>query len=55
LNLETEDGTEFQGLLSADGRAIEGTIAWNGFRSNVSLVRVVTRKQPQVMVPLRDA
>ena len=55
LCLETEDGTEFQGLLSPDGSAIEGTIAWGGFRSHVSLERVVTRKQPQVMVPLRDA
>ncbi len=55
LSLETEDGTEFNGLLSPDGHAIEGTIAWDGFSSNVSLERVVTRKQPQVMVPLRDA
>lgn len=55
LRLETEDGIEFQGLLSPDGHVIEGTIARNGFRSKVSLERVVTRKQPQVMVPLRDA
>lgn len=55
LSLETESGTEFQGLLNSDGTAIEGTLAGNGFRSNVSLKRVATRKQPQVMVPLRDA
>ncbi len=55
LSLETAGGTEFHGRLSADGRAIDGTIAWDGFRSNVSLERVVTRKRPQVMVPLRDA
>ncbi len=55
LWLETAGGTEFHGRLSADGRAIEGTFARNGFRSNVSLERVVTRKRPQVMVPLRAA
>jgi hypothetical protein len=55
LCLATAGGTEFNGRLSADGRAIDGTIAWDGFRSNVSLERVVTRKRPQVMVPLRDA
>ena len=55
LWLETAGGTEFRGRLSADGRAIDGTLAWEGFRSTVSLERVVTRKRPQVMVPLRDA
>lgn len=55
LCLETAGGTEFKGFLRPDGGAIEGTIAWDGFRSNVSLERVVTRKQAQVMVPLRDA
>jgi len=55
LCLETASGTEFKGLLTSDGRAIEGTIVGDGFRSNVSLERVVTRKHAQVMVPLRDA
>ncbi|MFQ5529588.1 MAG: hypothetical protein ACE5FP_04500 [Gemmatimonadota bacterium] len=55
LCLATAGGTEFSGLLSPDGRAIDGTIAWNGIRSAASLERVATRKRPQVMVPLRDA
>lgn len=55
LYLETAGGTEFYGRLSDDGRAIDGTIAWDGFRSHVRLERVVTRKRPQVMVPLRHA
>jgi hypothetical protein len=55
LCLVTSGGTEFKGLLSPDGHAIEGTIESDGFRSTVSLERVVTRKHAQVMVPLRDA
>jgi hypothetical protein len=55
LCLATAGGTEFTGRLSADGRVIDGTIAWNGVRSAASLERVATRKRPQVMVPLRDA
>ena len=55
LCLSTAGGTEFSGLLSPDGLAIEGTIARNGVRSEASLERVATRKRPQVMVPLRDA
>lgn len=55
LCLVTAGGTEFHGALRDDGSTIDGTIEIDGIRASARLERVVTRKRPQVMVPLRDA